>query len=242
MNNIPLVIGGSGGSGTRAVAQVFMKAGYYLGPDLQINSFDAKNICRFYDKWIKSYLISDDIDDEMRKDFEEVLKIHLMDTDNIRWGWKEPRTIFFIPFTYQYFPDMKFIHVIRDGRDMAYSQNYRQPKELFDIFFDVKWFPEFCYEAAVMFWVKTNIMAKKIGLQTLGDNYLCIKLEDLCSNTKETISRMMDFVNFKSTNIEDLISCVETPVSIGRWKRDPVWINKLHNLAYIGLKEFGYDV
>jgi len=243
LNKAPLIIGGSGGSGTRAVTKVFMEAGYYMGSELQVNSFDDLPIARFFNKWTRIYLIDNCIHEIMRKGFEKFLDDHTKELDkNKKWGWKEPRTVFFIPLIYSYFPDMKFIHVIRDGRDMAYSKNYRQQKELFDVFFDVKWFPQFCFEAAVMFWAKTNIRTKKMGLKILKDSYLCIKLEDLCFNTNKTIQKMVDFMGLSGINMEDLVDCIEIPKSIGRWKSDPKWADKLHNLALVGLKEFGYDI
>lgn len=38
------------------------------------------------------------------------------------WGWKYPETLFVMPVVKQLFPKTKFIHVIRDGRDVCLSQ------------------------------------------------------------------------------------------------------------------------
>ncbi|BCW93430.1 MAG: hypothetical protein KatS3mg007_1324 [Thermoanaerobaculum sp.] len=42
------------------------------------------------------------------------------------WGWKEPRSIYLLPFWNELMPSLRFIHVIRDGRDMAFSANQNQ--------------------------------------------------------------------------------------------------------------------
>ena len=39
------------------------------------------------------------------------------------WGWKEPNSHIYIKHLCDYFPNLKYIHVIRHGLDMAYSNN-----------------------------------------------------------------------------------------------------------------------
>jgi hypothetical protein len=43
-----------------------------------------------------------------------------------RWGWKEPNTHIFLPFLLRALPNMKYIHVIRSGLDLALSSNQNQ--------------------------------------------------------------------------------------------------------------------
>lgn len=47
-------------------------------------------------------------------------------TDRKPIGWKEPNTHLFIARLYQHLPGLRYIHVIRNGLDMAYSTNQRQ--------------------------------------------------------------------------------------------------------------------
>ena len=42
------------------------------------------------------------------------------------WGWKEPNTHIVLPFLLSALPNLSYIHVIRDGRDMAHSRNKNQ--------------------------------------------------------------------------------------------------------------------
>lgn len=42
------------------------------------------------------------------------------------WGWKEPNSHIVLPFLLQALPNMKYIHVIRNGLDMACSSNQTQ--------------------------------------------------------------------------------------------------------------------
>src|SRR5690606_37110457 len=39
------------------------------------------------------------------------------------WGWKEPNTHIYLPEILNFFPNIRYIHVIRHGLDMAFSGN-----------------------------------------------------------------------------------------------------------------------
>lgn len=51
----PLVIGATGGSGTRVVARICRRAGYDLGKDLN-EAEDALPFASFHDRWINHVL------------------------------------------------------------------------------------------------------------------------------------------------------------------------------------------
>ena len=42
------------------------------------------------------------------------------------WGWKEPNSHIYLQELIDYFPGMKYIHVMRNGLDMAFSPNQLQ--------------------------------------------------------------------------------------------------------------------
>ena len=43
-----------------------------------------------------------------------------------RWGWKEPNTHIVIERLWQRLPDLRYVHVVRHGVDMAFSSNQNQ--------------------------------------------------------------------------------------------------------------------
>jgi hypothetical protein len=45
---------------------------------------------------------------------------------NERWGWKEPNTHIVIERLWKRIPELRYIHVVRHGLDMAYSRNQNQ--------------------------------------------------------------------------------------------------------------------
>ncbi|WP_053221456.1 sulfotransferase family protein [Limnoraphis robusta] len=56
--------------------------------------------------------------------YKWLMRIHL--NGDLRFAEKSPDNCFLIPFLYECFPDAKFIHIIRDGRDVSLS-NVRKP-------------------------------------------------------------------------------------------------------------------
>ena len=48
------------------------------------------------------------------------------EADGRPWGWKEPRSVYLLPFLAAELPGLRFLHVVRDGRDMAFSENQVQ--------------------------------------------------------------------------------------------------------------------
>jgi hypothetical protein len=47
-------------------------------------------------------------------------------TGDDRWGWKEPNSHFFVPYLKSRIPELRYIHVVRHGLDMAFSKNQNQ--------------------------------------------------------------------------------------------------------------------
>ena len=57
---------------------------------------------------------------------DRLTALQQMGTAPTQWGWKEPNTHIFLPFLLRALPNMKYIHVIRSGLDMAFSSNQNQ--------------------------------------------------------------------------------------------------------------------
>ena len=73
---------------------------------------------------VSSFCI-DRFESAMVDDFRRVLEDHCAPiAANPRpWGWKEPRSIYLLSFLHRHLPALRFLHVVRDGRDMALSKN-----------------------------------------------------------------------------------------------------------------------
>jgi hypothetical protein len=45
---------------------------------------------------------------------------------NAAWGWKNSGSVHLLRFLHDEFPSVRFLHLVRDRRDMAYSPNQYQ--------------------------------------------------------------------------------------------------------------------
>lgn len=110
------------------------------------------------------------------------------------WGWKEPNTQFYIKEVLDYFPDLKYIHVIRNGLDMAFSTNKQQLHNWhwkFNIDKDFKNKESF---NQLNLWIRSTKKVIKIAQEEKYKNrILILNHTALCDNPKEEIDRIIDF-------------------------------------------------
>lgn len=237
----PTVIGATGGSGTRVVARIAQQCGMYIGRKLNAQA-DSLDIAGFLIRWVGQYLAAGDepdFEDVMRGDLARVLQDHGVPADGSPWGWKAPPSIFLLPFFSRALPGFRFIHMLRDGRDMAYSRNQRQ----LAMFGNTLLGPEVEFDspaASIALWSEANLTAARYGEEELGDRYLRIRFEDLCADPEPVIARMLAFLELEGDPAE-LVSEVQAPTTLGRWqKEDPAVVAELERIAQPALQRFGY--
>ena len=244
----PVIIGGKGGSGTRVFAEIVAELGCYQGPcnassDVVLwAEFIHKYQIPYLDKWWKGQVTSQDHVD-MAKDFEPYLKKYLEGNKDFKVPtWKNPQGMHILPFYHQVFPEMKFIHALRDGRDMVFSKNeneFIQAKKT-DIWNSVN-----AGELAkkIKFWYNSNHMVSEYGKNNMKDNYVSFKFEDLCDNPRETIIKIAKFIDapVNEEKIQKCMRLVKKPRSIGRWKKaTKQQQERLLEVGEEGLRYFGY--
>jgi hypothetical protein len=191
----PLIIGATGGSGTRVVARLTRHAGYDLGRNLN-------------------------------------------DAD----GWKAPRSIYLLPFLYAQYPGLKFIHVLRDGRDMAFSKNQNQLRKHGPqvLNWRERWFNAEPVRS-ILLWARVNIGAAEFGETRLTKAYLAVRFEDLCAEPIETTARIIRFLGDDLDVASIARAEIAPPRSTGRWRRQPpAVVSKLEQAAQTALRKFGY--
>lgn len=238
------MIGATGGSGTRAVARILREAGLYTGVELN-ESEDAWKLGDYSDRWINVLLshrdgsLPADVERAMLDDLEVLLSEHCAPLEPGRpWGWKEPRSIYLLPFFHRQLSALRFLHVVRDGRDMALSANQNQLRKHGDaapIPFDLS--PA---ERSMALWSWVNLTAARYGEEHLGDHYLRIRFEDLCARPVEVAGRMIEFLGLTGDPTA-ASHAVATPASLGRWRAEPrATIEALEKQGGAALVELGY--
>jgi hypothetical protein len=113
-----------------------------------------------------------------------------------RWCEKTPRNILYADHLWRMFPDMRFIHILRDGRDVVSSMLRLGfwPVGASGDFPSTLYFQgQVTFEKAVDYWVELLRLARLIAARIPTENYLEVKLEDLVENSS-TLERLCNFL------------------------------------------------
>ena len=244
----PVFVGGTGGSGTRVVASLAEHAGFFIGTNLH-RSLDSLDMDRFCDAWLYQHLsaagsvLSSKNQAAMDRDLERALIWHrsAIPSPDSHWALKHPRTVLMLPYLQQRCPGMKFVHVVRDGRDMAFSNNTRQSDFYSDVVLPQAVTGQTTAEKLMSFWAYSNLEAKMFGETALAERYLRIGLEDLCADPENEIRRLFNWLDVDDRNVESACTIVKRPDSIGRWRNeDSALLKKISTIGAEALHAFGY--
>lgn len=231
---VPIFIGGSGGSGTRVFLRILQEMGIFMGLNLEdktIKGLDSIPFrLQFARNWKRRFAQQEKVslsNYEYSKAVIDLKKAIVLHREGIPdyyqpWGLKIPISALFLPFLHQQNPKMKFIHVVRDGRDMAFSERNGFLLNWGDIYLDDYHTKiihlSFPVQMAIM-WNKLNTRTADYGEQNLKEHYLRIRFEDLCFDPERILKLMIEFINPPIRNINRLQSLIQIPESIGRWKK-----------------------
>ncbi len=245
------MIGATGGSGTRVVARLARHAGYDLGRNLN-SAEDALEFYSFHDKWINRFVsaerrgttLSKSDVQWMEAEFQSALDRHCPETirKERHWGWKAPRSIYLLRFLHARLPGLKFIHVVRDGRDMALSLNQVQLRKHGGAI--LTWNERFFRsrpERSLLLWARVNLHAAEFGESDLRENYLRVRYEDLCAKPVETTAQVINFLGARVDPEPIARSEISPPLTLQRWRNyPPALIATLEELGGDSLRRFGY--
>ena len=140
----------------------------------------------------------------------------------IGWGWKEPNTYIYIKYLHKYFDNLKYIHVIRHGLDMAYSSNQAQLYNWGDIL-GIK-SPDSSIplpKASLQYWIESNKRTITFCRKFFKGRFLLLNFDQLCLNPEREISLLMAFLglDIKHVDMDKLKSLPKIPKSTGRYKK-----------------------
>ncbi len=151
------------------------------------------------------------------------------------WGWKEPNSHLILKNLNDKFPNLKYIHTIRHGLDMAYSPNQQQLfnwGKLFGV--EIPKNEKDIPAASFRYWVEVNrkVIAQR---EKLGENkILLLNFDNLCVNPKTEIQKLIDFLGIKvsDTQLQKAVEILIIPESKGRFKK--------HDIAKFEKKELDF--
>ena len=143
----------------------------------------------------------------------------------IGWGWKEPNSHLLIKELPRNFTNFKYIHIMRHGLDMAFSENQQQLHNWGD-FYNVK-APSSLKEepqASLKYWLKVHEKIIETTQSFRKDQFLLVNFDLLCLNPKTEISRIISFldIDVDSHTFEQAIQLPRLPHSTGRVRQQDI--------------------
>ena len=167
-----------------------------------------------------------------------------------RWGDKTPGYIELVPQLVHLFPGAKFIHVVRDGRDVAKSFQARR--------WSGRWLHQNAWE-----WIEAMTYAARWRESTYAALFLEVRYEDLVLDREREVRRICEFLGeaFEPEmlswqhSVEELVPAREAHIhekltqessveDVGRWRREMSRREVLISEAFMGpqLKARGYEL
>jgi len=252
----PLIIAGTGGSGTRVARQALSCCGLFLGAHLN-RSGDAMAFEPWLDEFIDPVLtithgldyrpeaLPEALHERALEDLRQRVQAYLAELPQpgAPWGLKNPRAMYLLPLWAELFPDLRFLHLVRDGRDMALSENQRQVQKHFLALFGHPP-PEHLPTASLELWAKVNRETRQWGERHLGDHYRVLHFEELCRRPREMIAELCAFAGLpppQGEQLEAAVAVVLPLASSGRWRSADDYSKEVfRRLGRDALTLFGY--
>ena len=241
----PIIVGGSGHSGTRIFNEILSLGGISTGikhVTKWANSEDLK-VINLLSRWVHPYVYGQltEVDSrEMRNAFARRLRL-FFPIRSRPWGFKNPRTMLILPFLNEMFPAMKFVHVVRDGRDISLGNEFAVRNRYCNAFLTDEEKDLSAEEAMILFWGRSNQRSMEYGRQHMPGRYLQMRWEELCADPIRRTTELLEFASCPTFDATKISRVVRKPVSIGRWRSFPERIRrKVHFRGVPWLTMFGY--
>ena len=236
-----ITIIGRGHSGTRAMSHTLYTSGVFMGRTInpsgdKVPPGDLYDACRVFAKyvawtgglnWNFSRALEMDIDPEFVEKVESYLADVLENGDPYR-GWKLPETTLVYPWIVRMFPDIRYIHWIRDPRDGILAAH--RTDDLGDFGIEYPGTGDILRRRAISWLYQYRLMKAT----PKPAHVLTVRFEDFVLNQEETLARLEDFLGIPLGRI------VVRPESAGRWKKAEGDLPM--DLLGDALAELGYEI
>lgn len=259
----PIVIGGCPRSGTTLIRVILdTHPNICCGPESEIFKLGRRNPVRLAERFDldKAEVVALQKRSESQAEFiERFFAMYCRRTGKKRWAEKTPINIQSLDFLFDRFPKARFIHMIRDGRDVICSLRTHPRHKLIDGKL-VKLNTNKPIDQCIDTWVRETGR----GLAWRGDpRYFELRYEDIVSDPVATLKRTFEFLGepwdpvvlsfheVKSAS-RDVSKFPQNPEAVqplsskshGRWKRDlseeelRLFCERASDL----MREFGYEM
>ncbi len=207
----PIVVFNKSHSGSRVLAQLLLDQGVYLGSDIN-ESNDSLDILAIFQSVVLQHYpdyqgLFRNPDPALVALIRERLLAHLSGFPGGRWGWKLCETTYILPLIAHLFPEAHYLHLVRDGRDVAFSNHVAPYTPLWrKVYFNTdrlsRWhgLPLSRGPYRVMpplynarHWANMVTIGRAFG-SMMGRRYMEIRYEDLVLDFRAAAARVLAFL------------------------------------------------
>lgn len=197
---------------------------------------DLYEACRIFAKyvawegglfWDYTRVMEMDVDPEFVEKMETYLA-DVVENRNPHRGWKLPETTLVYPWIVRMFPDIRYIHWIRDPRDGILADHRTDDLGDFGVAYPAT--PDIRRRRAISWLYQYQLMKATPKPAHL----LTVRFEDFVLNQEETLRRLEDYLGIPLSRI------VVRPEAVGRWKSAEGDLPM--DLLGEALEELGYEV
>lgn len=231
---------GRGHSGTRAISHTLSASGVYMGEPLNksgdlIPPQDIYEACRVFGKYITykgnmewdfSRVMNMEPDPAFVKLIESFLHT-VLESKAENKGWKIPETTLCYPWISKMFPDIKYIHWVRDPRDCVLAPHVTDDLSVFNIGYDKT------DDVRLRRAISWKYQRELVKATPAPKNVYSVRFEDMVFKQDDVLSALSEYLGIKLAKIE------MRPDSVGRYKTDDG--NYMFDFFKSDMDECGYE-
>ncbi|NLS77367.1 MAG: sulfotransferase [Chloroflexi bacterium] len=235
-----ITIIGRGHGGTRAMSQTLVDSGVFMGAPLNksydlLPPQDMYDACRVLAKhvrwlggleWDWSALHTMPIPDEFIQLIRRYL-VTVLESPSEHTGWKIPETTLVFPWILRMFPDIKYIHWVRNPRDAMLNRHMTDNLNDFGIEYPPT--DDLRRMRAISWYYQYRL----VQATPKPANWITVRFEDFVLHQEETLARLEGYLGIKLARI------AVQPETVGRWRTDEGV--SYYDFLEPAMREFDYE-
>lgn len=260
----PVVVFCKSHSGSRMLARLLDAGGVAMGTNLN-GSWDSLDVLelveylvtRYYPDYSPLWMPGRPADRELGQLIERVFGRHLEGVGTGRpWGWKLCETAYILPVLDYCFPAARYVHLIRDGRDVAFC-DHKGPDSPFwrKVYFNtdrIRTHAGLRLSAAAyrrrshlynaIHWTNAVATGRAYGAM-LRERYREVRYEDLCADPAGAAASLFETLGVADRDAAaiDRVAATVFSTSVGKFRRFPAaWVRQVVAIEKPLLLELGY--
>ncbi len=248
----PIVLMGRGHSGTRVLSWLCTTLGINLGTSHDLATGDADD--QKFTQQIKKITLNNiacteenDVNSGDLYRFQKAVSGYYtrLNGPETCWGWKFPETYLIGPYIAKTFPQARYIHLVRDGRDIAFKRHLTDdPKRKLGkkILTSQNVLKQPHHLQAAVSWAFQVDNFDRFRQSVAGEQILDVTFENLCLKPYEIAENLCNFLNLKFTkDCENYIKEQINPQKVGQYKEnDPELVREVEEQIQNTLMRYAY--